>query len=150
MTTTFLVLKLIHVSAAIVAVGANVSYAYWLRRAGSDRERLIDAIYGIRGLDRRIANPAYVVVLLSGLAIVATGVVSLDLLWIRAALGLYVFIVIFGIGVYAPTMRRQLAEAERDPTSTAYRAAGRRSNAFGLLAVGIVAVILTLMVTKPT
>ena len=30
-----LVLKVIHVIAAIVAVGANVTYAFWLRRAGT-------------------------------------------------------------------------------------------------------------------
>jgi uncharacterized membrane protein len=147
--TGFLILKLIHVAAAIVAVGANVSYAYWLRRAGTDRERLVDAIQGIRGLDRRIANPAYIVVLLTGLVMATVGPYTFDALWIRAALGLYVFIVIFGIGIYAPTMRRQLAEAERDPTSAAYRAAARRSSVFGLLAVGIVGVILVLMVTKP-
>jgi uncharacterized membrane protein len=147
--TTFLVLKLIHVSAVIVAVGANVSYAYWVRRAGTDRERLVDAIHGIRGLDRRVANPAYVVVLLTGIAMATVGPYTFDARWIRAALGLYVFIVIFGIGIYAPTLRWQLAEAERDPNSPAYRAAARRSSAFGLLAVGIVAVILVLMVTKP-
>lgn len=147
--TTFLVLKLIHVSAVIVAVGANVSYAYWLRRAGTDGPRLVDAIHGIRGLDRRVANPAYIVVLLSGLAMATIGPYTFDALWIRAALGLYVFVVIFGIGIYAPTMRWQLAEAERDPTSAAYRAAARRSNLFGLVAVGLVGVILVLMVMKP-
>ncbi len=148
--SAFLVLKLIHVSAVIVAVGANVSYAYWLRRAGTDGPRLVDAIHGIRGLDRRVANPAYVVVLLSGLAMAAVGPYTFDALWIRAALGLYVFVVIFGIAIYAPTMRWQLAEAERDPTSSPYRAAARRSNLFGLIAVGLVAVILVLMVTRPT
>lgn len=146
----FLVFKLIHVAAVIVAVGANVSYAYWLRRAGRDRERLVDAIEGIRGLDRRVANPAYVVVLVTGLAMALIGPFTLEAVWIRAALGLYVFIVIFGIGIYAPAMRRQLVEAERDPRSEQYAAAARRSNLFGALAVAIVAVILWLMVTKPT
>jgi uncharacterized membrane protein len=147
--STFLALKLVHIVAVIVAVGANVSYAYWLRRAGADRERLVDAIEGIRGLDRRVANPAYIVVLLSGLAMATIGPYTFDATWIRAALGLYVFVVIFGIGIYAPTMRLQLAEAERDPTSPAYRAAARRSGLFGLVAVAIVGVILMLMVVKP-
>ena len=145
----FLLLKLLHVSAVIVAVGANVSYAYWLRRAGTDRDRLVDTIHGIRGLDRRVANPAYVVALLTGLAMATLGPFTFDLLWIRVALGLYVFIVIFGIGIYAPAMRWQLAEAERDPSSAAYRGAARRTSLFGMIAVGIVAVILVLMVTKP-
>jgi uncharacterized membrane protein len=148
--TEFLLLKLVHVSAAIVAVGANVSYAYWLRRAGLDRDRLVDTIHGIRGLDRRVANPAYIVVLLTGLAMAAVGPFTFDALWIRAALGLYVFVVVFGIAIYAPAMRRQLAEAERDPASTGYRAAAVRSSRFGAVAVALVVGILFLMVTKPS
>jgi uncharacterized membrane protein len=147
--TEFLLLKLVHIGAVIVAVGANVSYAYWLRRAGLDRDRLVDAIHGIRGLDRRVANPAYVVALLTGLAMAAIGPFTFDAPWIRAALGLYVSIVIFGIAIYAPAMRRQLAEAERDPSSAAYRSSAARSSTFGIAAVGIVTAILFLMVTKP-
>ena len=35
------VLKAVHVVVVIVAVGANVSYAFWLRYAGRDRDRLV-------------------------------------------------------------------------------------------------------------
>ena len=35
------ILKLIHVLAAITAVGANLTYTYWMRYAGQDRDRLI-------------------------------------------------------------------------------------------------------------
>ena len=55
------VLKLIHVLAAITAVGANLTYTYWLRYAGQDRDRLLWTISGIRRLDNFIATPAYVV-----------------------------------------------------------------------------------------
>lgn len=145
----FLLLKLVHVTAAIVGVGSNLTYAYWLRRAGVDRTRLIDAIHGIRGLDRRIANPAYVVVLLSGLAMATIGPFTFDATWLRAALGLYVVVVVLGVTMFAPAIRVQLAEAERDPTSTAYRWAARRSNLLGVVVTGLVLAILVLMVTKP-
>jgi uncharacterized membrane protein len=145
----FLLLKLVHVTAAIVGVGSNLTYAYWLRRAGADRERLIDAIHGIRGLDRRIANPAYVVVLLSGLAMATVGPYTFDATWLRAALGLYVVVVVLGVTMFAPAIRVQLAEAERDPTSDAYRRAARRSNGLGLAVTALVLAILTLMVMKP-
>jgi uncharacterized membrane protein len=37
--TPFLLLKVVHILAAIVALGANVTYAFWLRQAGRDPER---------------------------------------------------------------------------------------------------------------
>ena len=45
------VLKIVHVVAAIVALGSNVTYGVWLQRAGQDRERLKFVIGGIRTLD---------------------------------------------------------------------------------------------------
>ena len=45
------VLKVVHVLAAIVAVGANLTYAFWLGRAGTDRDRLVWTIGSIRRLD---------------------------------------------------------------------------------------------------
>ena len=145
----FLVLKFLHVLPVIVAVGANLTYAFWLRAAGHDRDRLVFAITTIRRLDRLVANPAYVVILLTGIAMVATGAYSFQTGWIALSLVLYVSIAIFGIVAFAPALRRQLAEAERDPTSPAYAAAARRSNAYGLLATAIAVTIVFLMVTKP-
>ncbi len=54
-------LKIIHVFAAITAVGANLTYTYWLRYAGVDRDRLAWTLKGIGRLDNRIATPAYIV-----------------------------------------------------------------------------------------
>ena len=145
-----LILKVIHILSAIVALGANVTYAYWLRRAGThDRERLVWTIDSIRKLDNRIATPAYVVVLLTGLGMVFSGLFSFSEGWIQAAIALYVVVVLIGIFVYAPTLRRQLAEAEKDPSSEAYRTVATRSNVLGLVVIAIVVVIVFLMVTKP-
>ena len=145
----FDVLKFLHVLPVIVAVGANLTYAFWLRAAGHDRDRLVFAITTIRRLDRLVANPAYVVILLTGIAMVMSGAYSFETGWIAVSLVLYVSIAVFGIVAFAPALRRQLAEAERDPTSPAYAAAARRSNAFGLLATAIAVTIVFLMVTKP-
>jgi hypothetical protein len=62
--TLLVVLKIIHVLAAITAVGANLTYTYWLRYAGQDRDRLVWTMRGIRRLDNFIATPAYVVLTL--------------------------------------------------------------------------------------
>ncbi len=145
-----LALKVVHVLAAIVAVGANLTYAFWLRRAGTaDRERLVFTIESIRRLDNLIATPAYVVVLLSGLGMILSGAFSFEAGWIQAALGLYVLVVILSIVLYAPALRRQLAEAEADHSSAAYHAAAARSTVLGVVVTLIVLVIVVLMVTKP-
>lgn len=127
-----------------------MTYAFWLRRAGTaDRDRLVFTIDTIRKLDNMIATPAYVVVLLTGLAMVFLGAFSFETNWIRAAIGLYVLVVILSIALYAPALRRQLAEAQADPSSAAYRAAASRSTALGIVVMVIVLVIVVLMVTKP-
>ena len=71
------ILKLIHVLAAITAVGANLTYTYWMRYAGQDRDRLIWTMKGIRRLDNFIATPAYVVLLITGVLMVIGGVEGL-------------------------------------------------------------------------
>lgn len=147
--SVILILKLVHVLAAIVAVGANVTYGFWLRLAGRDRERLLFAIEGVRWLDRRIANPMYGVVLVTGVLMVLAGAYSFETGWIAAAIVLYVLVAILGIAVFAPAIRRQLAEAERDPTSSAYAEAAARTTRLGLATTAIVFVIVVLMIAKP-
>lgn len=146
---TVTALKVIHVLSAITAVGANLTYAFWLRRAGRDRDLLPWTIASIRRLDSRIANPAYIVVLITGIGMVLAGAYSFETGWIAAAIVLYVMLAALGILAFAPAVRRQLAEAEADPTSEAYAAAARRSNILGIVTVGIAVIIVILMVAKP-
>lgn len=144
-----LILKLVHILAAIIAVGANVTYAFWLARAGRDRARLEFVLESIRRLDRTIANPGYIVVLVTGVWMVLAGQYSFETGWIVAAIALYVLVAILGITLFAPAIRRQLAEAQADPTSDAYAAAAWRSNVLGTVVTFIVVVIVGLMVAKP-
>jgi uncharacterized membrane protein len=148
--SAFLLLKVIHVLSAIVAVGANLTYAFWLRRAGLDRDRLTWTIAGVRGLDRRVANPAYVVLLVTGILMVLTGAYSFEARWLQLAIVLYVAVALLGIAVFAPAVRRQAAEAERDPSSATYAQAARRATLLGALTTGVALVIVVLMVTKPS
>jgi uncharacterized membrane protein len=143
-------LKIVHILSAIVAVGANVTYAFWLRWADRDRDRLQFALDGIGRLDRRVANPAYVLLLLTGVGMVLTGVYRFEAFWVSASILLYVLVAVIGIRLYAPTVRRQREEAARDPASPAYAAVERRSTMLGGLTLAIVVVIVILMVAKPT
>ncbi len=147
-----LALKLVHVLAAVVAVGANVTYAVWLSGAGRDRDRLVFAIDGIRRLDRRLANPGYVLLLLTGIGMVATGAyrfLTPGMHWLDVAVTLYVLTAVLGITVFAPALRQQLALARQDPSTPAYAAAARRTRWLTVATTSIVVVIVALMVTKP-
>lgn len=145
----FLLLKLVHVASAIVAVGANVTYAIWMSRAHRDREHLVFVIGSIRAIDRRLALPAYVVVLVTGVVMVARGAYSFTTGWIVAAIALYFLAVVVGIAAFGPTIRRQLAEAMRDPSSPAYAELARRNDRLTIVTLAVVGAILVLMVTKP-
>ncbi len=144
------ILKLVHILALVVALGANMTYAFWLARAGRDRDRLVFVIESIGSLDRRVANPAYIVVLLAGVGIILTGPFSFETLWVGASILIYVLVAVLGMAVYAPAMRRQLALAETDPASPEYGAAAGRSRMVGLAVTALVVVIVALMVLKPT
>ena len=146
----FEIFKLVHILAVITALGANLTYAFWLGRAGRDPAHLVWVIESIRRLDRRVANPAYIVAALAGAAVVVTGPYSFRSAWIEAAIGIYFLIAILGISVYAPAIRAQLALARTAPESDAYGSAARRSQTIGLVVTAMVLVIVVLMVLKPT
>lgn len=145
----FLALKVLHILAAIVAVGTSVASTLWLARAGRDHDRLVWALDGARFFDRRIANPAYVLVLVSGIAMVATGAYRLDQGWIVLAIALYAFIAAFGFLVFRPAARRQRAEAAADPASAAYTRIAATTWWYSWMTTAAVAMIVVLMVTKP-
>lgn len=145
----YLALKVIHVLAAIIAVGGNLTYSFWLARAGRDRDRLIWTLESIRRFDRAIANPAYIAILVTGVLMVVTLPWSFEQLWLALALVLYVGVAVLGIAVYAPTIRRQIAEAEHDPRSVDYARVAARGNRLGIVTTVVVVTIVVLMVTKP-
>lgn len=143
------ILLLIHVLSAIVAVGANLTYAIWFRAAGADQDRLVFVIRTVRTIDSRMANPAYIVLLITGVLMVLGGAYSFTTGWILAAIGLYIATAVIGIAAFGPAIRRQLAEAERDVRSPAYQAAASRTTTLGLITTVLVLLIVVLMVTKP-
>jgi uncharacterized membrane protein len=147
---TYLWLKLIHIISAIVAVGANVTYLVWLNIAGSGDGRDTKILQGIQTLDKRIANPAYVVLPLTGVLMVLDADLGFTTFWILAAIILYVVMGAVGGGLFAPALRRQAELAAQGADETAYAAASKRTRLMGLLTMVPVAAILYLMVMKPT
>src|SRR5438874_12327685 len=89
MFSLYLVLKFIHIFAAIIAVGSNITYGVWNARSHADPAHLGFALKGITFLDDRIATPAYGVLLLTGLLMVFVGLRPTPSLWVGAALALF-------------------------------------------------------------
>ncbi len=146
----FLIVKYIHILSAIVAVGLNISYAVWIIRARRNPANMTFALKGIKFLDDRIANPAYGVLLLTGLLMVVLGNISFTALWIDVALVLYVVLVVLAIGFYTPSLRDQIRLAESgDTTSAQFLRLAQRGQIVGQVLGVIVLVILAMMVFKP-
>jgi uncharacterized membrane protein len=145
----FNIVKLLHILFVITAVGSNLTYGVWQARAGNDPEHESFALRGVKFLDDHVANPAYVLVLVTGLTM-AWWHWSYTIHWIQAAIVLYVIMLLFGLAVYSPALTRQIEALERDgPQSSAYRSAALRATTFGIAVMVPILAILFLMVVKP-
>jgi uncharacterized membrane protein len=146
----YLLLKYVHILMAIVAVGANATYGIWMARGAREPQHLSHVLNGVRFLDSRIANPAYGVLLITGLAMVYAGKLPWRTPWIEWAVILYIVAVVLGVRGYFPALLRQIAAAESPGAmSEKYRRAEASSRTLGLLFMVVVLVILFLMVAKP-
>jgi uncharacterized membrane protein len=147
----FSILKFIHIFAAITAVGMNISYGIWLGRANNDLASNAFALKTVKFIDDRIANPAYGLLLLTGLLMVFTLPIPITTLWIDIALVLYVLLMGIGIGVYTPTLRNQVKLAEAgDVTSAEFQRLSSRGVILGIVLGVLAFLILVMMVFKPT
>ena len=146
----YLLLKLVHVIAAIVAVGANVTYGIWILAASREGTSLPFVLRIIKRIDDRLANPAYGLLLVTGAAMVVVGGVSLASSWLVVAFALYVALVFVGLLGYTPTLKAQILLLERGgPKSPEYLREARRGQRLGAITGVIVVLILILMVLKP-
>ena len=127
----FTLLKFLHVLLAITAVGANVTYGVWLSRAGRDPRDLPFALRGVKMLDDRLANPAYALLLVTGVAMIYAGRLAWTTPWLLVSLFLYGVLVVLGLAGYTPLLRRQIAVLEAEgpdsPRTSASPAAAHSS-----------------------
>ena len=149
MFSFYLLLKFSHILSAVVAVGSNITYGVWNARAQGDHAGF--ALKGIKFLDDRIANPAYGLLLVTGLLMVFVGHLSITSPWIITALIQFAVVVVLGVGVYSPLLRNQIKLVDGgDTTSAEFERLARRSRMLGPILVLVVVLILVMMVFKPT
>ena len=147
--TTVQVLLSIHVLAALVAVGATISYFFWLRRAVLVPESRSFTLETIRLLERRMVIPAYVIVLLTGLGLIDRAGWAWSTPWIELAL--MFLVVLMGLsGLYARTIKGQIAlAAGGSEGSPDYERLHARARILLALKVVLIVVTVYLMVFKP-
>ena len=150
MLTLYLVVKVLHVFAAIVAVGANITYGVWIGRAKRDPGTLLFALRGVKFLDDRVANPCYGLLVLTGFAMAGVSKTPLATPWILTAIGLVLVVFAVAMFGYTPTLRRQIEALDRaGASSQPYLELARRSTRLGAVLGVLVATIVILMVVKP-
>jgi len=146
----YLVLKWVHILAAIIAIGANATYGIWIARASRRTEALPFTLHGIKLIDDRIANPAYGLSLVTGALMVFVGKINLTTPWLLTSLGLYLLLVVVGLFGYTPVLKRQIQILEsRGATSPEYQAHARQGTILGIVLAVLAIVIVFLMVVKP-
>lgn len=148
---TYTVVKFFHVLLAIIAVGFNASYGIWVSRAAREPEHELHVLRGVKILDDRFANPAYVVLLLTGLWLVRLGGYPLfDTFWLATSLGIYIVTALTAVLVYTPTLKKQITLLESGQRATPeYERVAKRGTVVGVLLGVFVVGIVFLMVTKP-
>ena len=148
----FVILKFLHVLLAIIAVGFNASYGVWLARVAREPVPTQSFVLrGIKRLDDWFANPAYVLLAVTGVTMVFVGELRLTTFWIAGGIVLWAIAVALGFFVYTPMLRHQIRELETTgPEGDDYKRYASNARFMGILLAVIVVVIVFLMVTKPT
>jgi uncharacterized membrane protein len=146
----YLTIKFFHILLAIVAIGANMTYGVWFARANQNPAFAPVALRGIKFMDDWIANPAYLLMLPTGIAMGLVAHLSFATHWISWAMTLWLIAVLAGIFGYSPTLRAQIAAVDREGIAgPAARALATRGYVWSAVLGVLVLAIVVLMVFKP-
>lgn len=146
----YLILVWLHVVAAAVAVGTNVTYGVWMARVRNAPAALPFTLATVKVLDDRMANPAYGVAGITGVFLVWLGPFDFSTPWVAASTVLFAIVAGLGFVAYTPTLRSQveLAVAGR-ASSPEFAALAKRGAMLGPVLGVLVIAILFLMAVKP-
>ncbi len=151
MITAYLALKVIHVLAAIIALGANITYGFLLSRAEKQTDHLHFMLTTVQWIDRKVANPCYFIILITGLVMVWQADYGFSQLWIWLPIFLFGVIASIGIGIFSPVLKKQVDLVNSGQFNTdAYAKVRQKSTTIGIVVTLLVVLIVVLMVLKPT
>jgi len=147
--TWYTLIKYLHVLLAITAVGSNITYGVWKTLGAREPAHAPFALKGIAFIDRRVANPAYGLLLITGLILLAVGQVGFRG-WVIAALILFVILIVVAVGFYSRVVRQQIEVVDKEGiTSAAYKRLDSQAMLYGIVSLLIALAIVFMMVVKP-
>jgi hypothetical protein len=147
--TWYSLLKFVHVLLAITAVGSNITYGVWNALAAREPAHAPFALKGIAFIDRRVANPAYGLLLVTGLVLLAVGQLGFRG-WVIAALILFALLIVVAVGFYSRVVRQQIQVMDREGlASAAYKQLDGQATIYGIVSLVIALAIVFMMVVKP-
>jgi hypothetical protein len=147
--TWYSLLKFVHVLLAITAVGSNITYGVWNALAAREPAHAPFTLKGIAFIDRRVANPAYGLLLVTGLVLLAAGQWGFRG-WVIAALILFALLIVVAIGFYSRVVRQQIQVMDSEGlASAAYKRLDGQATIYGIVSLVIALAIVFLMVVKP-
>jgi uncharacterized membrane protein len=150
----------IHISAVVVGFGATFAEALMFPVAMSVDKRHLPYVHKLSiAINQRLATPALVLILITGIYQTSDGDWDFGSFWISAT---FLIVIVLGglLGAYfIPTDRKLAKLVERDIAnspeggeivlSDEYQAGARRIGAIGALAGVLIVAAVFLMVTKP-
>jgi uncharacterized membrane protein len=144
-------LKFLHILLAITAIGFNSAYGLIIGRARkAGTAELKFALRTVKVMDDYVANPCYVLLLLTGVGMVYTSGYPWSLMWIHVSMALLVVAFILAIGFYTPTLRKQIVILDsRGADDPEFLRLSKRGAMLGGILGVIVLIIVGLMVYKP-
>ena len=144
----------IHITAVVVGFGATFAGALMFPIAMQMDERHLPYAHRLSlAISQRLANPALLVIIVTGFYQVSKGDWSFGSFWISATFA--IVIVLGGLlgGYFIPTDKKLAVMAERDLAggglSPEYRRLASREGAIGALAGLLIVAAIFLMVVKP-
>jgi len=134
----------------IVAMGPNVTYAFWIQRATANQEVLPFTLKGIKVINDRIVLPATGLALIAWIVMIYVSSQSLLIPWVLLTAVFWLAAFFIGLLGYSPSLRKQIALAESaGADDDEYKSAAWRGMILGI-AIGIVfLLILLLMAFQP-
>lgn len=143
--------QFLHVTSAIVWVGAAVLSLFLAFRLGAMRDNTVAA--PASRLMEATAVPLFIVASLATLAtglVMAFGWVGFEPLWIKIGLGGIFVSIVMGFAYFKPQIAKiDAAIEERGATDPGVQAMVRRTNIAGVIELVIFLVVVWAMVTKP-
>jgi len=148
MADVYIGLKWLHVVAACVAFGSNVTHFFWLISANRDPVNRANILRVVKKVDDRLAVPAYVVTIACG-ATMWLWRWPVDTPWVIVSLILSVILTVMGIS-FGPFMKRwiRLAKEPVGADRSLLTLAHRLTTWWAGISISVL-IILYLMVWKP-